>query len=129
MYSFLTHLQCSNCGQEADADRLQSVCPACGRVLFARYDLDGVRQALPREALRDREPTLWRYHELLPVRDPAHVATLGEGMTPLLHARRLGADLGCSRLYVKEEGLNPTGSFKARGQAVAVSRASELGAT
>jgi threonine synthase len=129
MFSYLTHLECSKCGQETEADRLQTVCPACGGVLFARYDLEAVRRALPREALRDRPPTLWRYHELLPVRDPAHLVTLGEGLTPLLHAQRLGADLGCPRLFVKEEGLNPTGSFKARGQAVAVSRALELGAT
>ncbi len=128
MQSYLTHLQCSNCGREADADRPQTVCPACGKVLFARYDLEAIRRTLPREALRGREPTLWRYRELLPVRDPASIVTLGEGMTPLLHARRLGAELGCPELWIKEEGINPTGSFKARGQAVAVSRARELGA-
>jgi threonine synthase len=127
--TFLTHLECSSCGREADADRLQTVCPACGKVLFARYDLVAAGRALSREALKGREPTLWRYRELLPVRDPAHEVTLGEGFTPLLPARRLGASLGCSRLLIKEEGLNPTGSFKARGQAVAVSRARELGAT
>jgi threonine synthase len=104
------------------------VCPACGKVLYARYDLDAVRTALPREALRDREPTLWRYRELLPVRDARMIVTLGEGMTPLMPADRLGAALGCTALLVKEEGLNPTGSFKARGQSVAVSRAVELGA-
>ncbi|HET6347232.1 MAG TPA: pyridoxal-phosphate dependent enzyme, partial [Myxococcota bacterium] len=127
--SYLTHLQCSFCGREADADRLQTVCAACGKVLFACYDLDAVRRDLPREALRGREPTLWRYRELLPVRERANEVTLGEGMTPLLAAPRLGAELGCSRLLIKEEGINPTGSFKARGQAVAVARAKELGAT
>jgi len=127
--SYLTHLQCSFCGREAEADRLQTVCASCGRVLFARYDLDAVRRDLPREALREREPTLWRYRELLPVRARANEVTLGEGMTPLLPAPRLGAELGCSRLLIKEEGVNPTGSFKARGQAVAVARAKELGAT
>ena len=126
--SRLTHLECTACGRREDADRLHTVCPACGKVLYARYDLDAVRRALPREALRDREPTLWRYREVLPVRVPAAVVTLGEGMTPLLPIPRLGAALGCSSLLVKEEGLNPTGSFKARGQAVAVSRAVELGA-
>ncbi len=126
--SHLTHLECTACGRRADADRLHDVCPACGKVLYARYDLDAVRRALPREALRDREPTLWRYRELLPVRDPHAVVTLGEGMTPLLPVPRLAAALGCSSLLVKEEGQNPTGSFKARGQAVAVSRAVELGA-
>jgi threonine synthase len=127
--SFLTHLQCTACGQETDAARLQTVCPACGKVLYARYDLQAVRRALPREALAGREPTLWRYRELLPIADPANEITLGEGMTPLLPARRLGAQLGCPRLLIKEEGVNPTGSFKARGQAVAVARARELGAT
>ena len=126
--SHLTHLECTACGRREPADRLHGVCAACGKVLYARYDLDAVRAALPREALRDREPTLWRYRELLPVRDERAIVTLGEGMTPLLPAPRLGAALGCTALLVKEEGLNPTGSFKARGQAVAVSRAVELGA-
>jgi threonine synthase len=126
--SCLTHLECTACGRRETADELQGVCPACGGVLYARYDLDAVARALPREALRDRVPSLWRYRELLPVRDERAIATLGEGMTPLLPAPRLGAALGCSTLLVKDEGLNPTGSFKARGQAVAVSRAVELGA-
>ncbi|HEX2186645.1 MAG TPA: pyridoxal-phosphate dependent enzyme, partial [Chloroflexota bacterium] len=111
-YSYLTHLQCTACGREEDAERLQTVCPACGKVLYARYDLDAVRQALPRQALGERQATMWRYHELLPVRDPAAVISLGEGMTPLLPARRLAQALGCSQLFIKEEGLNPTGSFK-----------------
>ncbi len=127
--SHLSHLECTACGRREDADRLHTVCPACGKVLYARYDLDGVRRALPRAALRDRAPTLWRYRELLPVRAADAVVTLGEGMTPLLPAPRLGAALGCPSLWVKDEGLNPTGSFKARGQAVAVSRAVELGAS
>jgi threonine synthase len=126
--SQLTHLECTACGRRASADQLCGVCPACGKVLYARYDLDAVRAAVPREALRDREPTLWRYRELLPVRDDRAIVTLGEGMTPLLPVPRIGAALGCTELLVKEEGLNPTGSFKARGQAVAVSRAVELGA-
>jgi threonine synthase len=127
VFSYLVGLNCSNCGQEHDAEVPQKTCTACGKVLFARYDLAAVRGALPREALRDREPSLWRYHELLPVRDPAHVATFGEGFTPLLPARRLGESLGLDGLLIKDESLNPTGSFKARGMAVAVSRASELG--
>jgi threonine synthase len=126
--SQLSHLECTACGRREDADRLHTVCPACGKVLYARYDLAAARRALPRDALRDREATLWRYRELLPVRAAAAIVTLGEGMTPLLPVPRAGAALGCSSLLVKEEGLNPTGSFKARGQAVAVSRAVELGA-
>ena len=127
--SFLTHLECSNCGTTAEAARLQTVCPSCGRVLFARYDLEAARKALPREKLADRPHTMWRYAEVMPVQRPENVVTLGEGMTPLLPAERLGQQLGCGRLLVKEEGLNPTGTFKARGLSAAVSRALELGAT
>jgi threonine synthase len=127
VYSYLAGLECSSCGRAHEVDRPQNVCSACGKVLFARYDLDAVRGALRREDLAGREPTLWRYHELLPVRDPANVTTLGEGFTPLLPAPRLGETIGLPRLLIKEEGLNPTGSFKARGMAVAVSRARELG--
>jgi len=129
VYSYLNGLECSSCGRSHEVDRPQNVCSACGKVLFARYDLGAVRRALRREELAAREPTLWRYHELLPVRDPANVTTLGEGFTPLLRAPRLGEAIGLPRLLIKEEGLNPTGSFKARGMAVAVSRAKELGLT
>lgn len=129
MNSFLGHLECSNCGETYSADELHTVCPACGKVLLARYDLEKARAALPREALSGRVASLWRYAELLPIRDPANQVTLGEGWTPLLSAGRLGEALGCSRLLLKDEGLNPTGSFKARGMAVAVSRAKELGQT
>jgi threonine synthase len=126
--SFLTHLECSYCGKREDAHTLQTVCPACGRVLFARYDLDAARESLSRDALASRERSMWRYREVMPVQDPRHVISLGEGMTPLLPALRLGEELGCAQLYIKEEGLNPTGTFKARGLSAAVSRAVELGA-
>jgi threonine synthase len=129
VYSYLAGLECSNCGRAHEVDRPQNVCTVCGKVLYARYDLDAVRREVDRDALAAREPSLWRYHELLPVRDPANVATFGEGFTPLLAAPRLGEVLGLPRLLIKEEGLNPTGSFKARGMAVAVSRARELGLT
>ncbi|MBI2323073.1 MAG: threonine synthase [Chloroflexi bacterium] len=125
--SYLTHLECTACGQTSSSDELQTVCRSCGKVLYARYDLARARRELDRGAFAGRPPTLWRWHELLPVRDPAHVLTLGEGGTPLLPAPRLGAELACDRLFIKEEGLNPTGTFKARGMAVAVSRARELG--
>jgi threonine synthase len=121
--SYLTHLECSNCGRREDAARLQTTCPDCGRVLFARYDLEAARRAFPREALAGRDHTMWRYGEVMPVQQPQHIVSLGEGMTPLLPAERLGRELGCSQLYVKEEGLNPTGTFKARGLSAAVSRA------
>jgi threonine synthase len=127
-FSYLTRLECSYCGRLEDADRLQTVCPSCGRVLFARYDLEAVRHVLPRASLAERPPTMWRYREVMPVGDPSHIVSLGEGMTPLLPAPRLGRLLGCTRLHIKEEGLNPTGSFKARGLSAAVSKALELGA-
>jgi threonine synthase len=124
---FLTHLQCALCGGIFDADQLWNLCPGCARPLLARYDLAAAAQSLSPSQFAAREPTLWRYRELLPVRDRRHALTLGEGWTPLVHARRLGAEIGFQNLYVKDESLNPTGSFKARGLSVAVSRALELG--
>jgi threonine synthase len=125
-YSTLAHLECPRCGAELDATRWQGVCPHDGSPLLARYALD--RVAVGPDDIGARRPDLWRYHELLPVSGPEHVVTLGEGMTPLLPAPRLGADLGVERLLIKDEGMLPTGSFKARGAAVGVSRARELGA-
>jgi threonine synthase len=112
-----------------DADRLANLCASCGKPLLARYDLAAAAKGLSRDRLRRRPPTLWRYTELLPVEDPARVLTLGEGFTPLLRAPRLGEHLRLPGLLIKEEGVNPTGSFKARGLSVAVSRALELGAS
>lgn len=127
MTSLLTHLECTRCGETYNADELHSLCPQDGGVLYARYDLDRARTALSREEVAMRPAGLWRIPELMPVRDPRHIVTLGEGSTPLLSAPRLGELLGCRELYIKEEGLNPTGSFKARGISAAVSRARELG--
>ena len=127
-YSALSHLVCSRTGTRYDADRVQGV-SAVGAPLLVEYDLDRARRTMTREAIAGRPPTLWRYHEMLPVRDPAHVVTLGEGMTPLLPLPRYGARVGVPRLLMKDEGLTPTGTFKARGAAVGVSRAAELGVT
>jgi threonine synthase len=129
MRSFLTHLECTNCGAIYDADRLMTTCPACGKVLFARYDLTAAAAAMTPAALAARPWNLWRYAEVMPVREERFALTLGEGGTPLHEARALAADFGYDRLLVKDEGLNPTGSFKARGLAAAVARAKELGAT
>ncbi len=126
--SLLHHLECSRCRETFPADRWSNLCPHCSAPLLARYDLEAARPLLRPEGLAGRPASLWRYAELLPVRDPAFRLTLGEGWTPLLRADRLGEALGLEHLYIKEEGLNPTGSFKARGMAVAVSRACELGA-
>ncbi|MBV9896859.1 MAG: threonine synthase [Chloroflexi bacterium] len=130
--SYLTHLECTACGLRHDADRLQTVCTACGKVLFARYDLDGVRESVRPGDFRQRRWDMWRYAELLPIRHAANVISLGEGMTPLVRVRHeVAASLGLQRgeLLLKDEGQNPTGSFKARGLSAAVSRAKELGAT
>jgi len=126
MYSALSHLECSRDGSTHDADVVQGVSPV-GAPLLARYDLQQVAATVKPSEIATRPPDLWRYHELLPVRDPARVVTLGEGMTPLLSLPRHGARIGLPRLLMKDEGLVPTGAFKARGAAVGVSRAAELG--
>src|SRR6202048_4206173 len=129
--SFLAHLECTACGLRHDADQLQTVCASCGKVLFARYDLDGLRQAVTPADLACRRWDMWRYAELLPVREEANVVSLGEGLTPLVEVRRQAAGaLGVERgaVLLKDEGQNPTASFKARGLSAAVSRARELGA-
>jgi threonine synthase len=125
-YSALHHLDCSRTGERYEADTVQGV-SAAGMPLLARYDLERVAETVTPAEIAARPPTLWRYHEVLPVRDPANVVTLGEGMTPLLPLRSYGDSIGLSRLLLKDEGLLPTGSFKARGAVVGVSRAAELG--
>jgi threonine synthase len=124
-FSALSFLQCSRCGREWDADVLTNLCE-CGGPLLARYDLESV--TIDPDDIAGRDCDLWRYHELLPVRSAGQVVSLGEGMTPLLALPRLGERLGVPRLLLKDESLLPTGSFKARGAAVGVSRAVELGA-
>ena len=127
--STLTGLVCSMCGATLPADRPAGTCPECGKVLFAAYDLDAARARMTPAALAARPFDLWRYAELLPVQDVPAAPKLGEGGTPLHSVPSLGRALGMTRLLVKDEGLNPTGSFKARGLAMAVARARELGAT
>lgn len=123
-----THLECTGTGAHVESERLVGLSPA-GKPLFARYDLDAVRDGFTLQAVRARRADLWRYGEVLPVRDPSARICLGEGWTPLLDAPRLAARLGIRRLLIKDEGQNPTGSFKARGLCLAVSRALELGAS
>jgi len=125
--SYLTHLECSKCGQKHDADKVQTVCEACGKPLFARYDLEGVKDLISPEDLVGREASMWRYWELLPVRDPKNKVSLGEGWTPMTRVKRLGNEIGLNDLWIKDEGIIPTGTFKARGLAMAVSKAKELG--
>jgi threonine synthase len=125
MPSALSHLECSACGERYDADVPQQLCRD-GKPLLARYDLAAAARTLNADALRAREPSLWRYEELLPLRDQRQRVSLGETMTPLLPLPRLSARYDTD-LFVKDEGLLPTASFKARGAAVGVSRAKELG--
>lgn len=124
--AFLSHLECSRCQKTHDVDQVQNLC-TCGGPLLVRYDLKAVAGAVRPGQLAGRVASLWRYRELLPLRDDKHLVTLGEGMTPLLPLPRLGEALGLPDLWMKDEGLNPTASFKARGAATGVSRAKELG--
>ena len=123
---FVSCLECARCGKQLDAGKLANLCE-CGGPLVARYELHRVAVRRMRERLASRPPTLWRYREVLPVNQESSVVSLGEGFTPLIHAERLGRKLGLQNLYLKDESANPTGSFKARGLSVAVSRAVELG--
>jgi threonine synthase len=126
--SYFTHLECSvPCGAPLlDPRAIHHLC-VCGAPLLARYDLEKAR-GWSRDSLTGREPNMWRYRELLPLFDGESPVTLGEGFTPLFHARALGSTLGLDRLYIKDESLNPTNSFKARGQSAAITRAKYLGA-
>ena len=121
--SNLLELECSACARKYDASKEQHLC-TCGQPLLARYDLQRAAGTFTLETLKDRPRNLWRYAEVLPPDPPV---SLGEGMTPLVHAKRLGASVGLENLFVKDEGLNPTGSFKARGMSAAVTRAKQLG--
>jgi len=127
--SFFSHLECSvPCGAPALDPKQKHFLCTCAAPLLARYDLERAR-AWKRETLVGREPNMWRYREMLPLFDGEAPVTLGEGFTPLFHAKALGATLGLDRLYIKDESLNPTNSFKARGQSAAITRAKYLGAT
>jgi len=127
--STLTHLECSSCGERFPADEWINTCTVCGKVLLARYDLATAQETMTPAALKERAWDLHRFREILPVQHVAAAPALGEGGTPLHHTPALGREFGYDRLLVKDEGLNPTGSFKARGLAMAVGRARELGAT
>ncbi|GGA26863.1 threonine synthase [Paenibacillus physcomitrellae] len=125
-FSYISHLHCPKCGTEYPADQIQQLCK-CGSPLLVDYDLKELKKNWMPADLAGRSNDLWRYHELLPVTDEKNVVTLGEGMTPLLPMERAGQDMGIPHLLMKDEGIIPTGSFKARGAAVGVSKAKELG--
>jgi threonine synthase len=122
----VSHLECSLCAARFEPHQVQNLC-SCGGTLYVRYDLPAVKQTWSRESVRSARPDLWRYLPVLPPRDPESIVSLGEGMTPLIRARRLGTAIGARQLWVKDEGLNPTASFKARGMTTAITMARELG--
>lgn len=125
--SYLSHLECSGCGKQYPHNEIHTFCPICQSPLLSLYDLRRVRQSVDRDEITSRKKGMWRWHELLPVLDAENQIFLGEGDTPLLSLPRLQKELGLSNLYVKDESSNPTGSFKARGLAAAISKAKELG--
>jgi len=125
--SYLSHLECSLCGRTFDADQVQTYCVECSTPLLSRYDLEKARGETNKERFRSRGPGLWRWQEILPVRHLQNVVTLGEGDAPILASHRLGERYKLTNLYLKDESINPTGTFKALGLSVAISRAVELG--
>ena len=129
MKNYLTHLECSNCSKRHQYTIPQNVCHSCGKPLFARYELEQLVDTWKPEHLQSRPSTLWRYSELLPICDEIHIVSLGETMTPLIHTKRLGEHFGLPELWIKDESRLPTGSFKARGLAMAVSKAKEVDTT
>lgn len=124
--SYLKELYCSKCNKIYPADKVQQVCE-CGAPLLVRYDLEEARHEWKRESLKERSKSLWRYREVLPVENTENIVTLGEGGTPVLSLKDAGKRIGISNLYLKDEGVIPTGTFKARGAAVGISKAKELG--
>jgi threonine synthase len=124
--SHITHLECSLSGEPCGHELPHRLNPKNGKPYLARYDLAAAAETMTKESMAEREPNMWRYREVMPVVDPANIVTLGEGFTPLRQAGRLGKHLGMSDLLIKDEGVNPTGSFKARGLSAAVSKALEL---
>lgn len=125
--SYFTHLECTKCGKFHNSDQVQTVCTECGKPLFARYDLEAIKNSLNKRELVCKESTMWKYWKLLPVKYRKNVVSFGEGWTPLLHVPNLGGKINHKALWVKDEGIIPTGTFKARGMSVAVSKAKELG--
>lgn len=123
---YMTHLECPKCASQHDPHQFTQLCPDCGAPLLVRYDLEKIKENFKKEDLAHRKPDLWRYRELLPLVEEKNKVTLGEGMTPLLELNKLGKKLGVE-LYLKDEGIIPSGTFKSRGAAVGVSRAKELG--
>ena len=128
MTYFVTELECSRCSKRYDPDSLVNLCE-CGAPIYVKYDLQSLKTNLSKEDLNNRRSDMWRYREFLPVKNNENIISLGEGFTPLIKAKNLGQSLGLENLYLKDETVNPTGSFKARGLSCAISKAKELGIT
>lgn len=124
---YVTHLECPKCKTKFNHKEVQQLCEECNSPLLVRYDLKMIKEEFKKEYLKTRCCNLWRYRELLPIEKHSNVVSLGEVMTPILKLEKLGKELGLKNLYLKDEGLNPGGSFKSRGAAVGVSKAKELG--
>ncbi|RAL27090.1 threonine synthase [Thermoflavimicrobium daqui] len=125
-FSYVSHLTCPKCKRTYSVRKKQQLC-FCGSPLLVEYQLEELKKNLSPTDIGEREPSLWRYHELLPIKSADHIVSLGEGMTPLIPTPKLGRNLSIPNLYIKDEGTIPTGSFKARGAAVGISKAKELG--
>jgi threonine synthase len=125
--NFVTHLECANCGQKYDAALVHNLCTACNRPLWVKYDLDALKKNFPKSKLAGRPSTMWRYMEMLPIKDQAKIVSLTETVTPILETKRLGAEFGVNQLFIKDESRLPTGSFKARGMTMAISMANQFG--
>ena len=129
MKSFFTHLECTYCEKIHSSNEPQRLCVDCGKVLYPRYDIESAKKVFAKELLPHRQANMWRYFEMMPILNENNVVTLGEGFTPIFSMPSLGEKLGSSKLFLKDEGINPTASFKARGLSAAVSKAKELGLT
>ncbi|MBI3580123.1 MAG: threonine synthase [Ignavibacteriales bacterium] len=125
--TFLTHLECSACGDRHSPHEPQTVCRSCGKSLLARYDLAAAKSSFTRDSLKGKPNSMWKYSSLLPIERPENIVSLGEQITPLTPLPKFGENLGLPKLIMKDEGQLPTGSFKARGLAMAISKAKELG--
>src|SRR5436309_10543440 len=125
--NFVSHFECAHCGVRYHAGQLHNLCTACQRPLWVRYDLGALKKGFSKKSLFGRPPTIWRYLEMLPMRDPANIISLTETITPILETKRVAAHFGVKHLFVKDESRLPTGSFKARGMALAISKAKEFG--
>ena len=126
-HDYYSHLECGYCGKQYEADKLWNLCTKCNKPLLAKYDLKSAKISFLKKSLKNRPENLWRYEEMLPVKNNKFRISLNEGFTPLYHTKNLGKEIGFENLYLKDEGANPTTSFKARGLCMAISKAKELG--